>query len=382
MRNTNRTWTTPDAARPSSTLTLGSTVFDPEAQTRRELAEVRPEGSSPKSARRLPNAQLPNAQRMCRSMGICAASVIGCSVVIAALSWHPSVLKGADDKEAAEKAAPTAFVMLSGSDDLMGDAKYLLDLTNPVEQKQWPILKSYFEIFLIGVDPKLPTRIGVIFGDQANRYVLSVPVTKILEIPQGQRRETHHSAYQGDRAELVQAWKREEGRLQRLHAVYAAPYAHIGETKDDVTGVAADPRPELQPLTSRKFMAAIDLRNKQTDAASQAKRRELFQATRKQTLAALKKEKGETPADFDLRKKALEIELDEGEWFFAEMPTAQLGLTLDRTSGNGRFDLETDADRGDAPGPIDRAIANQAEPFRQRREECRADPLRPVQPSL
>ena len=303
MRNTNRTWTTPDAARPSSTLTLGSTVFDPEAQTRRELAEVRPEGSSPKSARRLPNAQLPNAQRMCRSMGICAASVIGCSVVIAALSWHPSVLKGADDKEAAEKAAPTAFVMLSGSDDLMGDAKYLLDLTNPVEQKQWPILRSYFEIFLIGVDPKLPTRIGVVFGDQADRYVFSVPVTKILKF----RRDNVEKLITPHIKEIEpNLYKLGNGKKSDFNGFmrYAAPYAHIGETKDDVTGVAADPRPELQPLTSRKFMAAVDMRNKQTDAASQAKRREIFQATRKQTLAALKKEKGETPADFDLRKKA------------------------------------------------------------------------------
>ena len=73
--------------------------------------------------------------------------------------------------------------------------------------------------------------------------------------------------------------------------LYAAPYAHIGETQADVTQVPADPRPELKPLVARNLTAAVDLRNTQTDAASQAKRREIFQTTRQAIVG--RPEKGE-----------------------------------------------------------------------------------------
>jgi hypothetical protein len=270
---------------------------------------------------------------MRRTLG--AASAIGCALVMAVLSWHPGVLKGADDKN----AAPSAFVMLAGSDNLLGDAEYLLKLTNPVEQKQWSILKSYFEVFLIGVDPKLPTRVGVVFGDKADRYVWSVPVSNMLNFRKNNIAQilTPHIREVGPNL-----YKLGNGRPSDFNGFMlgAAPYAHIGETKDDVAQVPADPRPELQALVAKKYLAAVEFHNKQTDAASQAKRRELFQNTRKQTLDAVKKEKGETPADFELRKKALAIELDEGEWFFAESEHAQLGLTIDRTTGSGRADIE------------------------------------------
>lgn len=279
----------------------------------------------------------PDVQRKQRRLG--AASAIGYSLVLAALTWHPSFVKGADEKAAADKAAPTAFVMLSGTGDLLGNAEYLLKLTNPVEQKQWSILKSYFDVFLIGADSKLPTRIGVVFGENADRYVWSVPVANLQNFRKNNIAQilTPHIRNLG--ADLYKLGNGRPGDFNG-YMLYVAPYAHIGETKDDVTGVPADPRPELQPLASRKFMAAVELRNKQIDAASQAKRHQLFQSTRKQSLAALKKEKGEKPADFDLRKQAAEIELNEAEWFFAECEHAQVGLTLDRTAGNGRVDIE------------------------------------------
>jgi hypothetical protein len=263
--------------------------------------------------------------------------VSGAALALAALSWLPSPAKA--DDAAAEKAAPTAFVMLPGSDDLLGDAHYLLDLTSPVEQKQWPVLKSYFEVFLLGVDPKQPTRVGVVFGEKADRYVWSVPVA---EFPKFKKQLVAQIITPRIKEIGEHLFKLGSGRPGDFNGymLYAPPYAHIGETKDDVTGVPADPRPELQALTSRNYMAAVELQNKQTDAASQAKRHELFDATRKQTLAALKKDKGEKPADFDLRKKALEIQLNEGEWIFAECEKAQLGLNVDRNAGTGRIDIE------------------------------------------
>jgi hypothetical protein len=270
-----------------------------------------------------------------------AAHVIGCSVFVAGLFWASSVLRAADDKDAAEKSAPTAFVMLTGSDDLLSQAKYLLQLTSPIEQKQWPILKSYLEVFLIGVDPKLPTRVGIVFGEKADRQVWSVPVANMPKF----RKDNVASIITPRIREVPPPpglYKLGSGRKDDFNGymLYVAPYAHIGETKDDVTGVPTDPRPDMQSLILRQYMAAVELRNTKTDAASQAKRHELFETTRKQTLAALKKDKGETAADFDFRKQLLAIQLDEAELFFAESEQAQIGLKLDQATGIGRFDIE------------------------------------------
>jgi hypothetical protein len=268
-----------------------------------------------------------------------AAHRVGCSLVVASLLWLPIVVKAADEKPAADDVAPSTVVMLTNSDDLFTNAKYLLDLTTPIEQQQWPILKSYLEVFLVGVDAKLPTRIDVIFGEKADRQVWSVPVAN----PQKFRKDNIASILTPRVKEIGPGlYKLGSGRKDDFNGfmLNSPPYSHIGETQNDVTSVPADPRPSLQPLLSRQFLAAVELHNTKTAAAAQTKRRELFQTTRKQTLAALKKEKGETPADFDLRKQALAIELDEGEWFFAECEQALLGLTLDRTKEVGRFDIE------------------------------------------
>ena len=163
--------------------------------------------------------------------------------------------------------------------------------------------------------------------------------------------------------------------------LYAAPYAHIGETKADVTQVPADPRSQLQPLAAKNYMAAVEIENKQTDGAAQAKRHELFQVTRKQSLDGLKKEKNEKPEDFELRKKALEIQLGETEWFFAESQKAHLGLLIDRNAGTGKLDFDLTPIAGTAPGAIDRPVADQGQPFREYREERRSDSFRPAQPS-
>src|SRR5579872_4174849 len=274
--------------------------------------------------------------RTSQGMGLRSVSIFAALVALGVLAGRPATARAADD---AEKAAPTAFVMLPGSEDLLADAHYLLDLTSPVEQKQWPILKDYFEVFLIGVDPKLPTRVGVAFGEKSDRYIWSVPITKFTKF-----KKDNVASIITPRIKQIQPnlFKLGSGRPGDYNGfmLFAEPYAHIGETKADVTEIPADPRSELQPLVAKNYMAAVELENKQTDAASQAKRHELFQVTRKQSLDGLKKDKNEKPEDFELRKKTLEIQLGETEWFFAEAQKAHVGLLVDRNAGTGKLDLD------------------------------------------
>jgi hypothetical protein len=262
-----------------------------------------------------------------------AASLIAFSLVVAGFECRPSLLRAADE-------SPSAFVMLTGSDELLKDGQYVLGLTNPVEQKQWPVLKSYLEAFLIAVDPTLPTQIVVIFDAKADRYVWSVPVTNLKDF-----RKLNLGPILTDRFKEIEPNLYQLGNTKRkedFHGFlfFAAPYTHIGETKEDVLKVVKDPRPILKPLLDRHFDIAVDLRNTKTDAAAQAKRREIFQTARKKSMSAIKKDKGENAADFDLRKQAADVEMDEAEWFFSEAEHGLVGVTIDRTKGIGRVDLE------------------------------------------
>ncbi len=247
--------------------------------------------------------------------------------VFAVLLGRSAAVVAADDA-AVEKAAPTAFVMLPGSDELLADAHYLLDLTTPAEKKQWPVLKDYFSVFLFGVDAKQPTRVGVVFGQKADRYVWSVPIANFPKFKRdtiGQILTPHIKQIEPN------VFRLGNGRQTDFNGflLYTPPYVRLGESRTDLTSLPADPRPEMESLASRNYMAAIELENKETDAASQSKRHELFQVTRKQSLNGLKKDKSEKPEDFELRKKALEIQLGETEWLFAESQKAHLGLAVD-----------------------------------------------------
>ena len=163
--------------------------------------------------------QMPNTNRI--------MTFFGWTFAVAALLWQPAVSKAADASQ------PTAFVMLPGSDELMGGAHYLLNLTNPTEQKQWPVLKSYFEVFLIGVDSKLPTRVGVVFGKKADRYIWSVPVAKLSKFRKDNVASiiTPHIKEVGNN--LFKLGNGRASRLQRLHALYGSlcPYRRDTERR-------------------------------------------------------------------------------------------------------------------------------------------------------
>ncbi len=282
---------------------------------------------------------MPNClYRTSRVTGRRTASIIAPLFVLSVLAGRSAPVRAADEASA-EKAAPTAYVVLPGSDDLTADARYLLDLTTPIEQKQWPILKDYFDVFLFGVDHKQATRVAVVFGEKADRYVWSVPTANFAKF----KKDVVAAIITPRIKEIApNLYKLGNGKPNDFNGfmLNAKPYVHIGEKQADVTEIPADPRSLLQPFVAKNYLAAVELENKQTDAASQAKRHELFQITRKQSLDGLKKDKNEKPEDFELRKKALEIQLGEAEWIFTECQQAHMGLAIDRKAGTGKLDVE------------------------------------------
>ena len=217
---------------------------------------------------------MPNClYRTSRVTGRRTASIIAPLFVLSVLAGRSAPVRAADEASA-EKAAPTAYVVLPGSDDLTADARYLLDLTTPIEQKQWPILKDYFDVFLFGVDHKQATRVAVVFGEKADRYVWSVPTANFAKF----KKDVVAAIITPRIKEIApNLYKLGNGKPNDFNGfmLNAKPYVHIGEKQADVTEIPADPRSLLQPFVAKNYLAAVELENKQTDAASQAKRHEL-----------------------------------------------------------------------------------------------------------
>jgi hypothetical protein len=274
-----------------------------------------------------------------------AVRLMVCSLALASCISTVNRLNAGD-------ADPSVSAMLAGSNELMTDGQFVLSLANPVEQKQWPVLKSYLEVFLIGVDPKLPTRIEAVFGDKATRYIWSVPVSNFQNF-----NKNNLQAILTPRVRLMSpgVYKLGSGKKGDFNGALLStpPYAHLVELADpqsasasfdtaiqELKQVPPNPAQVLKPLLDRKFILAFEVKNKKTDGGSQIKRRESFQSTRKEAVAGLKKEKGESAADFDLRKKAIEIQMDEAEWFFAESEYMLTGVTIDREKKTARGELE------------------------------------------
>src|SRR4051812_31945847 len=89
-----------------------------------------------------------------------ATSAMSALALAAFLCCGPPASRGADNE-----AAPSVSVMLNAPDEMMGHGEYLLKLTDPQEQKQWKVLRDYVEVFLLGVDMRMPARVEVVFGD-------------------------------------------------------------------------------------------------------------------------------------------------------------------------------------------------------------------------
>ena len=85
----------------------------------------------------------------------------------------------------AQDYVPRISSTLKTSNEAIADLEWVLNLTSPEERKQWPTLKDYLDIFLIGVDPARPLRSDVIMGAKVDRYIMSIPIADFREFRNG-----------------------------------------------------------------------------------------------------------------------------------------------------------------------------------------------------
>ncbi|MEJ7596189.1 MAG: hypothetical protein WKF77_32175 [Planctomycetaceae bacterium] len=59
---------------------------------------------------------------------------------------------------------------------LKSDLKQNIDLTTPVEQKQWENIQGYIDTFIIGIDETREVQIQVMTGIHPEGYLICVPL--------------------------------------------------------------------------------------------------------------------------------------------------------------------------------------------------------------
>lgn len=236
------------------------------------------------------------------------------------------------DQPASPNPAPAVTVAQNGAAELYKDLEYILKLTNANEQKQWPVLKDYLDLFLIGVDRDKPMRIDVLLGGKTVRYRPSFPIKSFRDFNQ-QNIQTLGIDVRVVRGTLYSCRDAFTGFMRYKHG-----YATFGEKEEDVPPDMPDPSTAVAPLLEKHDLV-LDAGNTQTDSAAQEARRTSFRTLRDDWLSAVKKKNEESEDDFLLRKLLFEQQLEEAERLYVEAETLRLGWVTDTDGGQGRLDL-------------------------------------------
>ena len=211
--------------------------------------------------------------------------------------------------------------------------KLAFDLTTPKEQEQFPVLKDFIDVFLYGVDPKLPVRADLLTSGQTTQYRLLVPVNnfqdfwKLNLVPLGipVREYTDAPGFYrlgGGNNDAFTGYMR-----------YAADqrhgYAAIAEDFKVIPADMPDPLPGAQELLAGNPDVALVLKNKPGGVAERHKH---SAAQKAEALGKLARDTAETAADFNLRKEFASFQFDEMELYYSEAEDLKIAASVDPTN--------------------------------------------------
>lgn len=229
--------------------------------------------------------------------------------------------------------APTMRLVVSNANEMMKDLHSTMLLCSPADQKQWPELEKYLDVFLIGIDRSRSARMDTITTHPIDRYILSVPVPteQLLK-----RFRLENLDPLGITA------KRQAGQLYNLSGAfdgvlrYKDGYATIAEYKEDIPPEMPHPIGAVQHLVGMNFDAVFEGTNVPD---GQESRRASYTTRRKDADAKIKRKDDETVDDFAIRKEVLAAQMDEVERFYVEAKLVLLGATI--ANNNGRLSLQS-----------------------------------------
>lgn len=234
--------------------------------------------------------------------------------------------------------APTMRLVVPNAAELMKDFQATMLLCSPADQKQWPELEKYLDVFLIGIDRTVPARLDTITTHPIDRYVLSVPVPNDAML---KRFRLENLDPLGINA------KREAGLLWKLTGAFTGfmrvknKYASIAEYKDDIPAVMPDPIVQVANLLALNADAVFEGTNVENVEGALESRRASYAIRRKDALAKLKKADKETADEFTIRKEVAGANADEAERLYVEAKLVLLAATIDSPMKQARLALKS-----------------------------------------
>jgi len=245
-------------------------------------------------------------------------------------------------------------VILSGAKPFRDDLKAIIGMAPGNLKKQANNVDETLESFQQGLDPELPIGLDLIFGEKLI-YQPVMPI-KTFEGKVGFLANLKDFGWKiaGPDAgglytitEPPPAPPRGVKKAQPKAAAPAEPYymrhihqhAVISPRKADLPVNLANPGPGLKMLLGpHDLVARIE-----GDDKTLQKRRNTFAEFRKQIEAAIKFKRGESEAEFELRKLGVAQNFNEAERFLIESKLLEIGWTTDMAKKDGRGVLRLEA---------------------------------------
>lgn len=256
----------------------------------------------------------------------------------------------------AQAPAPATRITVVGASDqnLRDDFQYLVKLAPTSLHKYWKTLDETLQSFEDGVDLTRPIGVQLILGGEQMGYMPIIPFTAL---------EGKGVAFIGNVNGFgFKAVKGADGLwtlnpvVSRSKKAAAGPppqimylregpgkYAVVSRDKSDLPAKMPDYTTPWKDLLIGQRDVAIHLGG---DAATMPARRKSFQTLRKQLEAAIKFKRGESEADFELRKVGAEQSFNEAERFLIDTQDLVIAWTTDAGKNAGLGELSLAAHPG------------------------------------
>ena len=220
---------------------------------------------------------------------------------------------------------------------LKSDLKKTIDLTTPVEQKQWENIQGYIDTFIIGIDETREVQVQVMTGISPTGYLICVPLQaasdpskvfrenldslgyKIMRNPED------HKLYTIESDANEYGWMKVDAELRYAFFMITTDKALLPKLKEIVVKAA------LNPTTLNDNMIA-ELKNSDASAEAITHRTSAFKPIRDEQMKLIKQRPDEKATTFQLRQASSRQFLDEAERLMSEVDRMLVTLTLDRTN--------------------------------------------------
>ena len=223
-----------------------------------------------------------------------------------------------------------------GFGSLKTDLKSVIDLTLPAEQTQWENIAGYIDTFAIGIDDARPVYVSVFTGIKPNAILIWIPLTAKQQLFKEFRENLESLGYEvtRDTKDVTLFGLSQDAESGWIRVFSAERYAALVLTSDKkaLPGLKDLILKAVLPTDKVEGNMSAELLNTDVTAPAQAHRKEAFGEVRRVSTEAIQKRPSESATEFQLRKLAVEQQMDEAERVVSEIGRGFLSFVMDKNT--------------------------------------------------